>query len=138
MINDHAREPIELHLTKDIIVKTLRLQEGNHVISNMKLTLGDKLLAFTMNNANDSVYASLRDDEICWVLQIHQQYFHIHQPQSYTHPYAHITYLFSLAILRKEHIKADWGMKILKDIKKIVQIRSSKRTRYIGNGVILT
>ena len=40
-----------------------KVQEGNHVINSMKLTLGDKLLAFTIDNANDSVYESLRKDE---------------------------------------------------------------------------
>ena len=48
----------------DIMVKALRLQEGNHIISNMKLSPGDWLLAFTTNNANDSVYVALRIDEV--------------------------------------------------------------------------
>ena len=64
MLSDLEGEPIELNLTQDIIVKTLRSQEGNHVISNMKLTSRDKLLAFTIDSANNSVYASLRDDEV--------------------------------------------------------------------------
>ena len=68
MLSDFEGEPIELNLTQDIVVKALRLQEGNHVISIMKLTSRDKLLTFTIDNANDSVYASLRKDEICLAL----------------------------------------------------------------------
>ena len=64
MISDQEGEPIELNLTQDIVVKTLRLQEGNHVISSMKLTSGDRLLVFTTDNANDSVYAALWVDEV--------------------------------------------------------------------------
>ena len=63
----------------------------------MKLTSGDRILAFTADNANDSVYASLQKEEICLALQIHQQYFDIYKPQKYTHPDAHTAYLFSLA-----------------------------------------
>ena len=64
MLRDFEGEIIELNLTHHIAIKALRLQEGNHVISSMKLTLGDRLLAFTANNAHDSVYASLCNDEI--------------------------------------------------------------------------
>ena len=64
MLSDQAGELVELNITQDIIVKALRLQEQNNVISSMKLTSIDKLLAFTVNNANNSVYASLKDDEI--------------------------------------------------------------------------
>ena len=63
------------------MVKTLRLEEGNHVINSMKLTSSDKLLVVTtVDNANDRVYASLRNDNIGLVLQIHQHYFHIYKP----------------------------------------------------------
>ena len=46
------------------MVKTLRLQEGNHVIRSMNLSSSDRLLAFIVDNANDSIYASLKKDEI--------------------------------------------------------------------------
>ena len=101
------------------------------------MTIGDRMLAFIVNNANERIYASLRDDEVQLALQIHHQYFHINKPQKYTQLDTHIAYLFSLAMLRKQHVKADWGLKILNDIKKVVQLRSYKRIRYIGNGVIL-
>ena len=68
MLTFQEGEPIELNLTYDIIAKALRLQEGNHVISNMKLTSRDRLLAFITDNTNGSVYASLRDYEIWLVL----------------------------------------------------------------------
>ena len=64
MLSNLEGESIESSLTQDIIVKALSLQEGNHVIGNMRLTLGDRLLDFTIDNANKSVYASLKDDEI--------------------------------------------------------------------------
>ena len=64
MLSNFEGEPIEVNLTQDIVVKSLRLQEGNHVISSMKLTLGDRMLAFTADNANDSVYALLNNTEI--------------------------------------------------------------------------
>ena len=66
ILSDQEGEPIELNLAQDIVVKALRLQEGNHVMSNMKLTLGDRMLAFTMDNVNDSVYTLLHNDDICW------------------------------------------------------------------------
>ena len=72
MLSDLKGEPIELNLTQDIVFKALRLQEGNPMISSMKLTLGGRLLAFMVDNANNSIHASLRDDEIVLALQIHQ------------------------------------------------------------------
>ena len=39
---------------------------------------------------------------------------------------------------KRQQMKADWGLKILKDIKKVVQLKSYQRTGYIGNGFILT
>ena len=107
MLSDQEGEPIELNLMQDIVVKALRLQEGNNVISSMKLTSIDMFLVFTTNNANDTVYTSLRNYEIWLVLQIHQQYFHIYKPQNYTHPDAHIAFLFSMAVLKKQHMKAE-------------------------------
>ena len=63
---------IEFTIKQDIIVKAVRLQKGNHVLSSMKLNSSDMLLAFTIaNNANNSVYASLKNDEIQLVLYIH-------------------------------------------------------------------
>ena len=41
-----------------------------------------------------------------------------------------------MATVKKQHMKVDWGVKILKDIKKAGP--SYQRTSYIGNGVILT
>ena len=41
-----------------------------------------------------------------------------------------------MAVLKKQHMKVDWGVKILKNIKKAGP--SYQRTEYIGNGVILT
>ena len=102
MLSDLEGEPIELNLMPDIVVKALRLHEGNHIISSMKLNPGDQLLAFTADNANDSVYAALCIDEVCLGLQIHQQYFCIYKPQKYTHLDAHTAFLFSMAVLKKQ------------------------------------
>ena len=44
--------------------------------------------------------------------------------------------MFSIAIVKKQQMKANWGVKILKDIKKGGP--SYQRTGYIRNGVILT
>ena len=41
-----------------------------------------------------------------------------------------------MATVKKKQMKADWGVKILKDIKRAAP--SYQRTGYIGNGVILT
>ena len=41
-------------------------------------------------------------------------------------------------MLRKSQVKVHWGMKILKDINKAVQLKSYQRIGYIGNGAILT
>ena len=111
---------MELSLMPDIITRALKIQEGNHTISSMKMNTGDWLIAFTGDKGNESVYAALRLDEVRLALQIHQQYFHNYKPQKYTHPNAHTAYLFSLAMLKKQQIKADWGLKVLKDIKKAV------------------
>ena len=51
-------------ITPDIVVKALRLQEGNQIICNMKLNPRDRLLSFIADNANDSVYVALRVDEV--------------------------------------------------------------------------
>ena len=80
MLSDLEGEPMELNLMLDIITRALKIQEGNHNISSMKMNLGDRLIAFTADNANDSVYASLRVDEVWLALQIHQLYFHIYKP----------------------------------------------------------
>ena len=37
MLSAFEEEPIELNLTQNIVVKALKLQEGNHIIKNMKL-----------------------------------------------------------------------------------------------------
>ena len=41
-----------------------------------------------------------------------------------------------MEVLKKQQMKANWGVKILKDIKKAGP--SYQRIGYIGNGVILT
>ena len=64
MLSDQEGGSIELYLTQDIVVKALRLHERNHAISSMRLTSGDRLLSFTIENVKDSVYASLRNNEI--------------------------------------------------------------------------
>ena len=64
MLSDLEGEPIELNLMPNIVTRALKIQEGNHNISNMKLVTGDQLLAFTVNNANDSVYLALRTHEV--------------------------------------------------------------------------
>ena len=64
----------------DIVTRALKIQEENHNISSMKLNPGDWLVAFTVDNANDSVYATLHVDGVWLALQIHQQYFHIYKP----------------------------------------------------------
>ena len=80
MLSDLEGVPMEPNLALDIVIRALKIQEGNHNISSMKLNLGDWLIAFTADNANDSVYAALRVDKVWLALQIHQQYFHIHKP----------------------------------------------------------
>ena len=64
MLSDLEGEPMKLNLTQDIMVKALRLREGNHVINSMKLTSRDRMVAFIVDNANDSVYALLHNDGI--------------------------------------------------------------------------
>ena len=81
MLSDLEGELMELNLMPNIVTRSLKIQEGNHKISSMKLTTRDRLLAFTVNNANDSVYLTLRIDEVQLALQIFQQYFHIYKPQ---------------------------------------------------------
>ena len=82
MLSDLDGESMELNLTPDIVTRALKIQEGNHNISSMRLNPGDWLVAFTTNNANGSVYAALWVDKAQLTLQIHQQYFHIYKPQS--------------------------------------------------------
>ena len=65
------------------------------------------MLAFIVDNANDSVYALLRNDDIWLALQMQEQYFHIYKPKKYTHLDAHTAFLFSLAMLRKQQVKAN-------------------------------
>ena len=64
MLNDLEGELMELNLMLDIVTRALKIQEGNHNISSMKLNPRDWLAAFTVDNANDSVYAALHVDEI--------------------------------------------------------------------------
>ena len=64
MLSDLEGEPMELNLTPNIVMRALKIQEGNHNISNMKLNPGDPLIAFIADNANDSVYAALWVDEV--------------------------------------------------------------------------
>ena len=71
MLSGLEGEPMELNLTLDIVTRALKIQEGNYNISNMKLTTRDWLLAFMVNNANDSVYSILCNDEVQLALQIH-------------------------------------------------------------------
>ena len=47
MLSDLEGEPIELNLTPNIVTRALKIQEGNHNISSMKLNPGDRLIAFT-------------------------------------------------------------------------------------------
>ena len=136
MLSDLEGEPMELNLTPHTVTRALKIQEGNYNISSMKMNIGDRLIAFMGDKANKSVYAALRVDEVRLALQIHQQYFHIYKPQKYKHPKTHTTYLFSMTILKKQQMKAGWGVKILKDIKKAGP--SYQRTGYIRNGVVLT
>ena len=49
MLSDLEGELMELNLMPNIVVKSLILQEVNHIISSMKLNPGDHLLAFTAN-----------------------------------------------------------------------------------------
>ena len=72
MLSDLEGEPMELNLTPDIVTRALKIQEGNHNISSMKMNPGDRLIAFMVDNANKSVYAALRVDEARLALQIHQ------------------------------------------------------------------
>ena len=71
MLSDLEGELMELNLTSGIVTRVLKIQEGNHNISNMNMNRGDRLIAFTADNANDSVYASLWVDEVWLALQIH-------------------------------------------------------------------
>ena len=64
MLSDLEGESMEINLAPHNVVKALRLQEGNHIINSMKLNPRDWLLAFIADNANDSVYAALRVDEV--------------------------------------------------------------------------
>ena len=41
MLSDLEGELMELNLMPNIVVKALRLQEGNHIINSMKLNQGD-------------------------------------------------------------------------------------------------
>ena len=59
MLSDLEGEPMELNLMPNIVMRALKIQEGNHNISSMKMNPGDWLIAFTTDNANDSVYAAL-------------------------------------------------------------------------------
>ena len=102
MLSDWEGEPMELNLMPDIVTRALKIQEGNHTISSMKMNIGDWLIAFMGDKANESVYATLRLDEIRLALQIHQQYFHNYKPQKYTHPDAHTAFLFSMATVKKK------------------------------------
>ena len=111
MLSDLEGEPVELNLMPDIVTRALKIQEGNHNISSMKLNPRDWLVAFIADNVNDSVYATLCVDEAWLAQQIHQPYFHIYKPQMYTHLDAYTTFLFSMAVLKKQQMKADWGVK---------------------------
>ena len=64
MLSDLEGELMEFNLTPDIVTRALKIQEEHHNISSMKLSPRDQLVAFTANNANDSLYASLRKDVI--------------------------------------------------------------------------
>ena len=102
MLSDLEGEPMELNLTPNIVMRALKIQEGNHNISSMKMNLGDQLIAFMVDNANKSVYATLRVDEGRLALQIQKQYFHIYKPHKYTHLNIHITFLFFMATVKKQ------------------------------------
>ena len=71
MLSDLEGEPMDLNLMLDIVTRALRIQEGNHNISSMKLNPRDRLIAFTADNADDSVYVALWIDEVQLALQIH-------------------------------------------------------------------
>ena len=45
MLSDLEGEPMELNLMPDIVTRALKIQEGNHNISSMKMNLGDRLIA---------------------------------------------------------------------------------------------
>ena len=102
MFCDWEGELMELNLMPYIVTRALKIQEGNHTISIMKMNTRDQLIAFMGDKANESVYATLRLDEIRLALQIHQQYFHNYKPQKYTHPDAHTAFLFSMVTVKKK------------------------------------
>ena len=131
-------ELVMANITSDTVVRALKLQEGNYDTSAMKLSQKERLTTFRMDKPGELTYLELKDERVKLALQIHQQYFHVYKPQKYTHPDAHLAYVFTNAIRQDRIIKGNWGNKILKDLKKAASTKSYLRTNYIGNGVILT
>ena len=65
-------EKVKLHISKDIVIKALLIQEGNHMFNGMKLTPQERKVAFKGDTANESVYDNLREEAIKLPLQILQ------------------------------------------------------------------
>ena len=108
------------------------------MISNMKLTNEGRLQAFETEKANKCTYVAMREKSARLALQIYQQYFHLYKPQKYTHPDLHVAYAFSMASKKNRTFKGDWGMKILKEIKKAASSQSCAKNGYYGCGAVLT
>ena len=96
----------------------------------MKLTIGDRLLSFTIDNANKSIYISLKDDEIWLAFQIHQQYFHIHKPHKYTYLDAHIPCLLFFCYTKERTHQTGLGCEDIEGHKK------SSAIKVISKGMI--
>ena len=92
---------LECHINSLTVVQALRLQEGNNPFSWMKVGAANKKALFGTEKANECVYGELKEPRIRLALQIHQQTFHMLKPQKYTHPDAHVAYIFSTATSSK-------------------------------------
>ncbi len=129
---------LECHINSLTVVQALRLQEGNKPFSWMKVGAADKKALFGTKKANECVYGDLKEPRIRLALQIHEQTFHMLKPQKYTHPDAHVAYIFSTSIKQNMPFKGDWGTKILEELKRTVANESYQKTGYMGNVVVLT
>ncbi len=137
-LTDKDGEEVECQVSEITVINALKLQEGNNSFSGMKVDGHDKKNLFGTEVANECIYEVLREPRIKMALQVHQQQFHMLKPQKYTHPDIHVAHIFNLAVKLNKTFRGDWGLKILKDIKRTAANESYQKTGYMGNGAILT
>ena len=122
-----------------MVTRALRLIQGEHKVSGLKLSLEEKKSIFGMRDdtSNEMVYANLIDQSITLPLQSFQHHFHLMKPQKYTLPDQHTAYVFTMVRKRNVANLCNWGEKVLKDLIKVGIGSSYQTKRYIGCGQVI-